>query len=505
MKKWIIDNKKYIVFTIYSLFTLALLLFHENWRDEAQAWLIARDCNILEFFNVIKHEGHLILWYIVLLPFAKLGFPFVTINIISWLITCISAWLILDKAPFKFYKRVLLIFTFPFLYLYPVVARCYCLIPLAIILMAIFYKERKEKPIRYLLSVVMLANTHVIMLGMVGIVLLEYLIEFIKDWKKHTQSENKKILECFIITIVLLVLSMLPLLGCITANKDVTVSTNILPKLPETVFYYPFIIVLQTFRTSVEITTITGIVAITIMVLLFFEIKNRRLEYFKIFICIVWQCLIYSFVYESSYQRAASIIFIVLYYKWVSSEKERKHIINNFDKRAIEICWVILAIINIYRGLLYIKNYEVIYSCSNAYEMARYINNNIEGNSVILNGPRVEFTSSVVAYAKKDIKFYYIGGKRYFSYAIWNDENSIELKLEDIENLKNIFSKDQKLYFIYCTDKYRIKADFAKIDERNLINECIQKGIFKQLYSTDRGSLYAENFIIYEVLLNNLE
>ena len=129
----------------------------------------------------MKYEGHFLLWYLILMPFAKLGFPYYTTNIISWLITCISVWLILDKAPFKFYKRVLLIFTFPLLYLYPIISRCYCLIPLAIVLMSIFYKDRKEKPLKYLISIVLLANTHVIMLGMVGIVLLDYIWEIYKD------------------------------------------------------------------------------------------------------------------------------------------------------------------------------------------------------------------------------------------------------------------------------------------------------------------------------------
>lgn len=32
-------------------FTFTLIFFHENWRDEAQAWLLARDCNIYELIR----------------------------------------------------------------------------------------------------------------------------------------------------------------------------------------------------------------------------------------------------------------------------------------------------------------------------------------------------------------------------------------------------------------------------------------------------------------------
>ena len=51
MKEWIKKNKKIIVFTLYSIFTFILIFFHENWRDEAQAWLLARDCNIFQLIR----------------------------------------------------------------------------------------------------------------------------------------------------------------------------------------------------------------------------------------------------------------------------------------------------------------------------------------------------------------------------------------------------------------------------------------------------------------------
>lgn len=192
MKNWIRNHKVLLVFTIYAGITFSLLFLHENWRDEAQAWLIARDCGLPELIDAIKYEGHFLLWFFILMPFAKSGFPYITTNIISWLITCLSVWLILRKAPFAFYKRVLLVFTFPLLYLYPVISRCYCLIPLAIVLMSINYKDRKEEPFRYLLSIVLLLNTHIIMAGMVIVVCIDYLIELCGRWDDLSETDKKK-------------------------------------------------------------------------------------------------------------------------------------------------------------------------------------------------------------------------------------------------------------------------------------------------------------------------
>lgn len=450
----------------------------------------------------MKYEGHFLLWYLILMPVSKLGFPYITTNILSWLITCIAVWMILKKAPFKFYKRILVILLFPFLYLYPIVSRCYCLIPLAVVLMCIFYKDRKEKPFRYLISAVFLANTHVIMLGMVGIVLLDFLLELIKDWKNATKEKRKKRVIAFIITIMLLVISMSPLIGCLTTNKDLTSNGDILLKSLKAIFYYPLILIMQIYTVFMENTIIMSIVCVAIIVILFYGIKNNTLDYLKIFICILYQCTIYSFIYSSSLQRASTIIFILLYFKWTNKYKETKKI-KDFENNIVSICWVILAIINIVEGLLYIS-YEIENNYSNAYNIAEFINENVKDDSIILSGARVEFTSSIIPYVKKKIGFYHIQGKRYFSYAIWDNQNKIELNMEDIKNLKKIFDKDKKLYYIYCNDKFDISQIIAENDENNLINECIEKSIFKEIYVTDDKSICLESYVMYEVNLNNL-
>ena len=43
--------KKILVILMYLIISFIILLFHENWRDEAQAWLIARDCNLIELIR----------------------------------------------------------------------------------------------------------------------------------------------------------------------------------------------------------------------------------------------------------------------------------------------------------------------------------------------------------------------------------------------------------------------------------------------------------------------
>lgn len=162
------NNKANIfIMAVYIILTFTFIFFHEQWRDEAQAWLISRDLSFTGIISQLKYEGHFLIWYLILMPFAKSGLPFITTNIISTILVCISVWIILTKSPLKSYQKGLFIFSAPMLYLYPTISRCYAILPLAICLTAYFYKDRKEKPIRYILAIALLANTHVIMLGMV--------------------------------------------------------------------------------------------------------------------------------------------------------------------------------------------------------------------------------------------------------------------------------------------------------------------------------------------------
>ena len=131
IKDIIIKNKwDIIIILIYATITFIItFIFHEKWRDEAQAWLISRDLNIFQIIKQMSYEGHPPVWHIILLPFAKLGFPYITESFISWIIMVITACIVFFKLPFKKEIKILVLLTFPFLYLYPTISRSYCLIP----------------------------------------------------------------------------------------------------------------------------------------------------------------------------------------------------------------------------------------------------------------------------------------------------------------------------------------------------------------------------------------
>lgn len=168
MKEFLKRNKEkifnIIIFLIYVIITGITVINHEAYEDEAQSWLISRDLSFGGIINQMKYEGHSFLWYFIIAPFAKLGFPIQVQSVISWIFCLVSVFLILKKAPFNKFIKVLVIFSAGLLYFYSSIARPYCMIPLLLILISIIYQEKEKKTYLYAILIALLANTHLIML-----------------------------------------------------------------------------------------------------------------------------------------------------------------------------------------------------------------------------------------------------------------------------------------------------------------------------------------------------
>lgn len=62
---------------MYAVVVIVVMCFHEPWFDEAQSWLIARDCSWHDLLLVRPHyEGHPPLWWLLLAIPARLGVPY---------------------------------------------------------------------------------------------------------------------------------------------------------------------------------------------------------------------------------------------------------------------------------------------------------------------------------------------------------------------------------------------------------------------------------------------
>ena len=78
VKNKIIENKENLLYVFITIFFIILSFIiakkNEPWADEAHAWLLARDTDLVTLFTKYLHtEGHPALWHIVLKGFQAIG------------------------------------------------------------------------------------------------------------------------------------------------------------------------------------------------------------------------------------------------------------------------------------------------------------------------------------------------------------------------------------------------------------------------------------------------
>lgn len=155
----------YVILGIWIVITLLRVFFHQPWYDEAHAWMLARDYNFIDLIAQMKYEGHTFVWYLLLMPFAKLNllWPYPML-IINWLFAFLALFIFLKNAPFNPIIKTLVAFSYPFLAQLPVIARCYSIGVLCLFLLTDLYKKRLVHPINYSLLIFICANTSVMAL-----------------------------------------------------------------------------------------------------------------------------------------------------------------------------------------------------------------------------------------------------------------------------------------------------------------------------------------------------
>ena len=201
-----------IVFLAYIVGVIIIGIFHEPWFDESQAWSIARSAPFNDMiFKIPHYEGHPPLWYLMLAPFAKLGAPFeISLKAVNLAVCAAAVWVILYKSPFPKIVRCVIPFTFFFFYQTAVICRPYSLTMLGLALAAWGYKGRNEKPLRYILPLMLLCASHaygIILAGGLCIVwAAEIITELVKGKCLMSAFKDKRFYSLLLILIFALAL-----------------------------------------------------------------------------------------------------------------------------------------------------------------------------------------------------------------------------------------------------------------------------------------------------------
>lgn len=135
---------------------------HEFWRDEVRALSFARAANSpLNLYGLTHHDGHPILWYLLLYIGKSIVDRPVILPITSIIIAFAAVAVFMFFARFPFWVRCLFIFSALPFYEYSVMARNYGISMLLLFVGAALYRNRAKRPWSLAFVLALLANTNV--------------------------------------------------------------------------------------------------------------------------------------------------------------------------------------------------------------------------------------------------------------------------------------------------------------------------------------------------------
>lgn len=315
----------FLVLFLFVLLCLFMTTVHENWRDEAQAWMMAKELSPLQLFKQMKFEGHPCLWHLILMPFAKAGFPYVTMNIISTLLVSAAVAVFLFKSPVSLWVKLLGICGSAFWYYYAVISRSYSLIPVLLFLSAAFYKDRHDQAFRYCFCLAGLVQTHVIMLPFPAILSIFFMFEALGIYftDKNPEKLTKKA-AALLLPLVSFLLFIAQIWGVeqSSAFQPIDQSSSELGLI----FFQNLLFYWTGFDTGGVMGVIFGIIACIFLLLItvYFRAavisKNSDLikPFLAVVLTIIFQLVFSVFLYSSSTQRSFTWLLMWIWFMWVT-------------------------------------------------------------------------------------------------------------------------------------------------------------------------------------------
>lgn len=156
---WLFPATVTVLFLVVGAVTASR---HEMWRDEIQAWLLARDSTgPIDLFRHLKYEGHPGLWHLGLMPLTRLTWNPAIMQVFHLLIAGAAVYVFCSRSPFTRLHKALFAFGYFTVYEYSILCRNYGVGMLLLFLFAAAYRDRVTRPVRPAIVLFLLAHTSV--------------------------------------------------------------------------------------------------------------------------------------------------------------------------------------------------------------------------------------------------------------------------------------------------------------------------------------------------------
>ena len=462
---------KAAVLLIYGIIIFIGVLNHEYWFDEAQAWNIARDNSISGIFSMLKYEGHPPLWFLLLHILSSAGLPCEAMGFLCWGLSMLSAAIILFLFPVKPYFKAAMIFCSGMLFVNSIVARPYCLIFFLLCIIAVVYPNRKKHPIVLGLLVALIANTHLCMSGLAGILGIYMLADLIMDWKDNTKKQNLFNILGIVIAAIGAAILVLPLLQCLSVNNQVANSTFSLDGAVRSILHSPESIVLSSVAPNLFGIPVDIMIAAALfgMIASLIVLQHKRRTFIIAIFFIVFYIGVCEVIWHSSPNRGNTFVFtLAAIFVMGSAEKSaetkpiKKPENNSFilkllykircadakPEKTISVLLSMLLAMTIPSGIwYYIQDIKMQFAPSK--NAAEYIKENVGENDLVVTYN--DDASQIIAYLPER-KFYSIAFNTFYSYNFHTEPP----KTHDYTEFCSFAEAYDNIYYVSRSDGYDI-------------------------------------------------
>ena len=217
-KKIFNDNYLFIGILVLLFFGIGLIniLNHELWRDEIEAWLIAKEStSITNLFKNFDLEGHPCLWYLCLYLISRFTDNIFAMQIFHLILATGAILIFVRFSTFTKLQKILLVFSYFLFYEYATISRNYAIGILLIFVICWLFQKRTKTYLPLSILLFFLCQTNVF--GLIIAILFGFslVFEYATDQNLRESFSIKKwkiiiSILIFIIGISSSILQMLP-------------------------------------------------------------------------------------------------------------------------------------------------------------------------------------------------------------------------------------------------------------------------------------------------------
>jgi len=451
------------VILFFCAVSLVLILNHEPWADEAQAWLIARDSNNL--LQSVRYEVTPGLWHFILYPFAKAGMPYFTAQIIHFFIILAAVIIFVTKSPFTRLQKTFFILGYYVIYEYNVIARSYVLTVLFLFLIADCYQKRYSKPLLYSILLFLLANCNLQSLFIAGCLAVSYWYELLADKKNIFNNKYFSSLLIVCAGILFSVYQLLPpgdaslyrtgiLAGTVKEAIGIIPVTIIGAFLPVPLIglnFWNTKLFYSQYHPTIYFYFLAALLTLSIIIFTFLFFLRFR-KFMKLYLFLFGGMVALFLLKHHTTSRHQGLIFLVfIFLLWIAMREYKISGENNTaNRRYLQFMGRLLT------GLLFLHvigaaiafHYELKYPFSSNKNIAAFLEkNNFAGKSTLIaTYPSLPALSILLYVHRKDFKLFCLESNRLCSFVILDKTFSSNRRLEfnDIKSRINNFMQKGK-------------------------------------------------------------